>query len=336
MKRFALILLTFIAIAAASAVVAAPPATQPSGMVWVPAGEFRMGSDEPSFTDARPIVRVWVDGFWMDETEVTNEQFAKFVEATQYVTVAERTPKAEDFPGAPPENLVAGSVVFAPPDHPVRLNNHFQWWSYVKGANWRHPDGPESDLKGREKHPVVHVAYEDAEAYAKWAGKRLPTEAEWERAARGGADQKKYIWGDDFKPNGKNMANTFQGHFPDNNTKEDGYLTTAPVQRFPANAYGLYDMSGNVWEWTSDRYNPRTYEAYQRSGEPVINPRGPREQDAVDPAEPGVKKRVQKGGSFLCTDQYCSRYMPGGRGKGEPMTSTDHVGFRCVMTPKPD
>src|SRR5206468_2432916 len=204
------------------------PAPAPDGMVWIPGGEFSMGAKDPpdmndtvgmqATQDSRPVHRVYVDGFWMDKTEVTNAQFAAFVKATGYVTVAERRPRAEDFPGAPPENLVAGSVVFSPPDHPVPLNNHFQWWNYVKGANWRHPDGPGSDLKGRAQHPIVHVAWEDAVAYAKWAGKRLPTEAEWEFAARGGLDRKPFVWGDVFMPRGKYQANTFQGHFPDTNT----------------------------------------------------------------------------------------------------------------------
>ena len=189
-------------------------------MVWIPGGEFWMGADE--FPDAQPWHRVTVDGFWMDKTEVTNDRFAKFVKATKYVTLAERTPRAEDFPGAPPENLVAGSVVFTPPDHSVKLNNHFQWWNYVKGASWRHPEGPQSSIKDRGNYPMVHIAYEDALAYAKWAGKRPPTEAEFEFAQRGGLERKPYAWGDELKAGGKFMANTFQGHFPDKNTKEDG------------------------------------------------------------------------------------------------------------------
>jgi formylglycine-generating enzyme required for sulfatase activity len=303
------------------------PGQAPEGMVWIPGGEFWMGSDESDFTDARPWHRVYVSGFWMDKTEVTNEQFEKFVRATGYVTIAERTPTREEFPTAPQENLVAGSVVFTPPDQAVPLDNHLQWWSYVKGANWRHPIGPDSDLKGKEKYPVVHIGYDDALAYCKWAGKRLPTEAEFEFAARGGLDRKPYAWGDEFRPGGKWMANTFQGHFPDKNTGEDGFVGTAPVGSFPPNRYGLYDIAGNVWEWCSDWYRPDYYKILADKGV-ARNPQGP--PDSFDPSEPGTKKRVHKGGSFLCTDQYCKRYEPGGRGKGEPDTGTNHLGFRCV------
>jgi sulfatase modifying factor 1 len=302
-------------------------------MAWIAGGEFWMGSSEPMFRDARPWHRVYLDGFFMDKTTVTNREFVRFVKATGYVTVAEIKPRAEDFPGAPPEKLVAGSVVFTPPDRPVELNNHFQWWSYVKGANWRHPQGPGSGIAGKEKHPVVHIAYRDAEAYCAWQGKRLPTEAEFEYAERGGLDRKKYAWGDEFMPGGRYMANTFQGHFPDHNTAEDGYTTTAPVGTFPANGYGLYDMSGNVWEWTSDWYRPDYYQTLASGGEVARNPQGP--ADSFDPSEPGVAKKVHRGGSFLCTDQYCSRYMVGGRGKGEADTGTNHLGFRCVMPPSP-
>jgi sulfatase modifying factor 1 len=312
-------------------------APTPDGMAWVPGGEFSMGAMDPpavdevgmhAATDARPIHRVYVDAFWMDETDVTNEEFARFVIATGYVTVAERKPRAEDFPGAPPENLVAGSVVFSPPDHPVPLNNHFQWWSYVRGADWRHPEGPKSNLKGREKYPVVQVAYEDAMAYATWAGKRLPTEAEWEFAARGSLAGKRYPWGDEFRPNGEWMANTHQGHFPNTDTGEDGYVGIAPVAKFPPNGYGLYDMAGNVWQWTSDWYRPDYYQQLAAAKDVPRNPQGP--DTAFDPAEPNEKKKVHRGGSFLCTDQYCSRYVVGTRGKGEVTTATNHLGFRCV------
>jgi formylglycine-generating enzyme required for sulfatase activity len=228
--------------------------------------------------------------------------------------------------------LVAGSVVFSPPDQAVALNNQFQWWRYVAGANWRHPEGPNSNIKDRMNHPVVHIAYEDAVAYGNWAGKRLPTEAEFEFASRGGLDRNRYAWGDEFMPGGKHMANTFQGHFPDTNTGEDGYAATAPVGSFPANGYGLFDMAGNVWEWTSDWYRADYYQTVAATGEISRNPKGP--ADSFDPNEPGVQKRVHRGGSFLCTDQYCARYVAGGRGKGEIDTGTNHLGFRCVREPR--
>ena len=298
-------------------------------MAWIPAGEFWMGSEEPQFPDSRPVHRVRLDGFWIDRTEITNEQFERFVKATHYVTVAERKPRIEDFPGADPENLVAGSLVFTPPDHPVSLRNQYAWWSYKEGANWKNPEGKGSTINGRAKHPVVQVAYNDAVAYCGWQGKRLPTEAEFEYAERGGLDRKRYAWGDEFMPHGKYMANTFQGHFPDTNTRSDGYRATAPVASFPPNRYGLFDMSGNVWEWTSDWYRPDYYAILAKEGAVALNPSGP--PDSYDPDEPGIKKRVQRGGSFLCSDQYCLRYMPGGRGKGEPSSSTNHIGFRCVL-----
>ena len=316
----------------------APPGPAPEGMAWIPGGEFSMGATDPlgqdanvvgmqATTDSRPIHRAYVDGFWMDTTEVTNQQFESFVKATGYVTVAERKPRAEDFPGAPPENLIAGSVVFSPPDHAVPLNDHFQWWAYVDGANWRHPDGPESNLKGRERYPVLHIAYEDAEAYAKWAGKRIPTEAEWEFAARGGLAGQVYPWGNEFMMDGKWMANTHQGHFPQEDTQADSYRSAAPVAQYPPNGYGLYDVAGNVWEWTSDWYRPDYYAELEKAGI-ARNPQGPAE--SFDPSEPGVPKRVHRGGSFLCTEQYCSRYMVGTRGKGEPSTGTNHLGFRLA------
>jgi formylglycine-generating enzyme required for sulfatase activity len=266
----------------------------------------------------------------MDTTEVTNEQFAAFVKATGYVTVSERTPRAEDFPGAPPGNLVAGSVVFTNPGRPVPLNNHFQWWSYLKGANWRHPLGPGSSIDGKERFPVVHIAYEDAEAYARWAGKRLPTEAEWEFAARGGLSGRLYPWGDDFRKDGTWMANTHQGHFPDRDQGDDAFTGIGPVAMFAANAYGLHDVAGNVWEWVSDWYRPDYYAQLAAKGT-AQNPKGP--ESSFDPDEPGVAKRVMRGGSFLCTDQYCSRYMVGTRGKGEGSTGTSHLGFRTVTQP---
>lgn len=306
------------------------PAPAPEGMVWIPGGEFSMGSEDAEMRDARPFHRVAIDGFWMDQTEVTNAEFARFVKATGYVTVAERTPDARDFPDAPPENLVAGSVVFAPPNQKVSLDDHFAWWRYVPGANWRHPEGPESNLKNKEKHPVVHIAFEDASAYAKWAGKRLPTEAEFEFAARGGLDRKRFAWGDEFKPGGKFQANSYQGHFPDRNTGEDGFIGSAPVGSFAPNGFGLFDMAGNVWEWTTDWYRADYYKTLAATHQVARNPQGP--ANSFDPSEPRVPKRVHRGGSFLCTDEYCARYMPGGRGKGEPNTGTNHLGFRCVRS----
>ncbi len=311
----------------------------PEGMVWIPGGEFSMGSDDPTtaglcggpdaMPDARPIHRVYVDGFWMDKTVVTNEQFAEFVKATGYVTIAERTPKAEDFPGAPPENLVAGSTIFTPTPRPVPLNNFLQWWRYEPGASWQHPEGSETDLKGREKYPVVQVAFDDAAAYAKWAHKRLPTEAEWEFAARGGLSGKVFAWGDEFQPGGKYMANTYQGQFPvqGQDTGADGFSGIAPVAQFPANAYGLFDMSGNVWQWCGDWYRPDYYGILAASGIAARNPPGP---PSPRPGRAEGKERVHRGGSFLCTDQYCTRYMVGTRGKGEESTAANHLGFRCV------
>lgn len=320
-----------------------PPSASPSGMVWIPGGEFSMGSQACSTSvcsvagivgDAQPIHRVYVDGFWMDTTEVTNAQFAEFVQATNYITVAEIIPTQEEFPSLPPEALVAGSTIFTPTATPVPLNNYLQWWSYVPQANWRHPAGPGSDLSGKDHYPVVHVCYKDAEAYVKWAGKRLPTEAEWEFAARGGAAGNLYAWGNDVKPGGAWKANIYQGQFPVHDTGEDGFVGIAPAAQFPPNAYGLYDVAGNVWEWCSDWYRPDTY-AGQVAGHPgavIRNPHGPSE--SFDPEEPNEKKRVQRGGSFLCTDQYCIRYMVGTRGRGEISTASNHVGFRCVMSPK--
>ncbi len=307
-------------------------------MVWIPGGEFTMGCDRqyaslcqlPGLTsDTAPLQRVRVGGYWMDATEVTNAQFAAFVKATGYVTIAERTPTKEEFPTAPPENLVAGSIVFNPPPEAVDLGNYFQWWAWIPGTNWRHPLGPDSSIEGMDDSPVVHIAYPDALAYAAWAGKRLPTEAEWEFAARGGLDQKLFAWGDELTPNGTFMANTFQGQFPTSDTGADGFKGIAPVRQYQPNGYGLYDMTGNVWEWCSDWYRPDTYALRATAGDSVIvNPKGP--ADSFDPAEPGVQKRVHRGGSFLCSDQYCSRYIMGTRGKGEPSTGTNHLGFRCV------
>jgi sulfatase modifying factor 1 len=311
------------------------PSAIPDGMVWIPGGEFSMGGVNPNgmqdggketMNDARPVHRVQVNAFLMDATEVTNKQFAAFVHATGYKTIAEIKPTREEFPTAPEENLVAGSVVFTPANT-NQLNNMYQWWRYVKGADWKHPDGPNSSITGKDDHPVVHIAWEDAAAYAKWAGKRLPTEAEWEFAARGGDSGDLYPWGNQLKPTGKWMANVYQGTFPRNDEGTDGYIGTAPVKRYPPNTYGLYDMGGNVWEWCNDWFRSDYYQ--QLSASRISrDPQGPAE--AFDEEEPGVPKKVQRGGSFLCTDQYCTRYMVGTRGQGEYRSASNHVGFRCV------
>jgi len=294
-------------------------------MVWIPGGTFWMGADDASICDARPVHEVTVSGFWMDKTEVTNRQFARFVRETGYVTVAERKPDPKDYPGAPPEKLVPGSIVFTPPAGRVSLDDPLVWWRYVAGANWRHPDGPTSTIEGKDDHPVVHICWFDAVAYADWAGKRLPTEAQWEIAARGGIARSRYVWGDDPRPGGKWQANIWEGHFPDQNTSDDGFARTAPVATFPANRFGLYDIAGNVWEWCADWYRPGYEPGAGR------DPSGP--DSSYDPSEPGILKRVQRGGSFLCSDQYCTRYLPGARGKGAPDSAASHVGFRCVLSP---
>jgi sulfatase modifying factor 1 len=304
-----------------------PPPAVPE--CWIPGGTFRMGDDE--IDDARPVHTVHVDGFWMDQTEVTNEQFAWFVKKTGYVTVAERQPDAADFPGVSADKLVPFSGVFRPPAGCPPANECPScgfWWVPCPGACWRHPEGPGSDLKGREKHPVVHVAWEDAVAYARWAGKRLPTEAEWERAARGPAGEQsggRFYWGDELCPGGKWMANIWQGPFPIEDRGADGFRGTAPVGSFPPNGFGLYDMAGNVWEWCADWYRPDYY-----ADSPRDNPRGP--DSSIDPDGRDEPKRVQRGGSFLCSDNYCSRYRAGARGQGEPRTGLPHTGFRCVRS----
>ncbi|SOD80363.1 formylglycine-generating enzyme family protein [Spirosoma fluviale] len=290
-------------------------------MVLLPGGTFLMGADE--FPDARPVHSVTVKAFWMDTHEVTNAEFTRFVAATGYKTVAERPLNPADYPGVPPEQLVPGSAVFTPPVQKVSLANPLQWWEYVKGASWNHPNGPKSSIKGHENEPVIHVSYEDAVAYAKWAGKRLPTEAEWEFAAQGGKGNRTYYWGEELKPSGKWIANIYQGDFPSKNTTEDGFAGVAPVKSFSANPYGLYDMDGNVWEWCQDFYRP---DYYMKS--PKMDPQGP--SDSYDPEEPGAVKRVQRGGSFLCSDQYCVRYKAGSRGKGEVSSGSNNLGFRCV------
>jgi formylglycine-generating enzyme required for sulfatase activity len=356
-----------------------PPGAAPAGMVWVRGGEFYRGDE--NFPDAQPVRKVYVDGFWMDKTEVTNAQFAQFAKETGYVTVAERRPDPKQFPQLQPakllrlaleeghfkyaDYLLAGyptafpmmltvapsgglpgampwgasallhtviepcSLVFDPPLIPKKLRDHREWWQVVKGACWRHPEGPDSNVKRRQDHPVVHICWIDAVEYCRWKSKkekatyRLPTEAEWEFAARGGLDRKPYVWGDDLNPDGKWVVNIWQGLFPFQNTRADGFQGTAPVASFPANGYGLHDMSGNVWEWCGDWYQPDCYEQGPRR-----NPKGP--ESSFDPHETDLPKRVQRGGSFLCADNYCVRYMVGARGKGEPTSGASHVGFRCV------
>ncbi len=310
----------------------------PPGTVWIPDGTFLMGTnDKESFPNERPAHLVQVRGFWMDEHDVTNAEFSKFVEATGYVTTAERKIDWEELkkevpPGTPkPDDsaLAAGALVFTPTAGPVPLNDLSAWWRWVHGANWRHPEGPESSIQGRENHPVVQVSWHDAVAYAHWAGKRLPTEAEWEFAARGGMESKRYVWGDEFKPGGKYMANTWQGLFPVTNTAEDGFVGTSPVRSFPANGYGLYDMAGNVWQWCSDWYRVDTnIEAASKNV--CRDPRRPTE--SYDPGDPYAPKRVVKGGSFLCNPSYCESYRPSARRGTPPDTGSSHTGFRCVIS----
>jgi sulfatase modifying factor 1 len=306
------------------------PSASTEGMVWIEGGEFSMGSDARlAQADERPAHPVRVDGFWMDSTEVTNAQFRKFAEATGFVTDAERPPDlaalmAQVPPGTPPppvELLVPGSLIFTPPQAPGQ-----PWWEWRAAANWRRPEGPTSDLSGRGDHPVVHVSWQDATAYADWAGKRLPTEAEWEFAARGGLDAAPFVWGDQNDDLSTRM-NTWQGQFPNVREKGDGYADTSPVGSFPPNGYGLYDVAGNVWEWVADWYRPDTYP--QRAGDGVVvNPTGPK--SSFDPDEPYSPKRVCRGGSYLCSDNYCTGYRPSARMKSSPDTSLAHTGFRCV------
>ncbi|MCC7086963.1 MAG: formylglycine-generating enzyme family protein [Pirellulales bacterium] len=311
----------------------------PPGMTWIPGGEFMMGSDsrQLAWPDERPAHLVRVNPFWMDVAEVTSADFKKFVDATGYVTVAERAPTAEEIlkqtplgtPPPDPKDLVPGSLVFTPPTRAVQLDDYSQWWKWTPGANWRHPEGPSSNLDGRENHPVVHVSWDDAAAYAKWARKRLPTEADWEFAARGGLDNKPYVWGDRPPDSTHVYANIWQGDFPHRNTKADGFLRTAPVKSFKPNGFGLYDMSGNVWEWCNDWYDRDLFR--RRTGNGVVdNPQGP--EQSFNPAQPRTPMRVQKGGSFLCSDQYCTRYRPSARHGGAVDTGMSHVGFRCVKS----
>jgi formylglycine-generating enzyme required for sulfatase activity len=310
----------------------APDARRLAGMAWIAGGTFRMGSDD-HYPEERPVHRVAVDPFWIDRYPVTNALFRRFVDETRYVTLAERPPDPAQYPGAKKALLHPGSLVFARPSGPVDLRDFHNWWKFVLGADWRHPRGPNSTIKDRDEHPVVHVAYEDAAAYAAWAGKELPTEAEWECAARGGLDGAAYAWGDDFTPGGRYLANTWQGEFPWQNLKSDGFSGTSPVDHFPPNDYGLYDMIGNVWEWTSDWYAPRHPDEVVKACCVPHNPRGGIETSSYDSCDPRIRipRRVLKGGSHLCAPNYCRRYRPAARFPEPVDTSTCHVGFRCIV-----
>ena len=303
-------------------------------MIWVPGGTFRMGSDT-HYPEERPAHRVTVDGFWMDRAPVTNERFARFVEATGHVTFAEITPQAEDYPGALPDMLFAGSLVFVKPDGPVDSRDLRNWWHWHRGAQWRRPRGDNSTLQGLEQHPVVHVTFGDAEACAGWEGKSLPTEAEWEFAARGGLDGAKFAWGDEFLANDRHLANTWQGQFPWQNLAGDGYEFTSPIASFPPNGYGLYDLIGNVWEWTTDWYHPKHPAEVLKACCIPRNPLGPKAEESYDPRQPAIKipRKVIKGGSHLCAPNYCRRYRPAARFPEPVDTSTSHLGFRCIVRP---
>jgi formylglycine-generating enzyme required for sulfatase activity len=299
-------------------------------MAWIPGGTFKMGSDH-HYPEEAPAHSVSVRGFWMDRHAVTNEQFRRFVDATGHVTLAERPPDPADYPGADPDMLGAASVVFRKSRRPVDLRDSRNWWAYVRGANWRHPEGPGSSIKGAAKHPVVQIGFEDAEAYARWAGKALPTEAEWEFAARGGLDGAEFAWGDEFAPGGKMMANTWQGEFPWKNLRTDGYDGIAPVGSFPANGYGLYDMAGNVWEWTTDWY--QNHGNIQHACCTIDDPHGGERDGSCDPRMPDIRipRKVMKGGSYLCAPNYCRRYRPAARMAQPIDTATCHLGFRCIV-----
>jgi formylglycine-generating enzyme len=312
------------------AVLEAPPAA----MVWIPGGPFRMGSDE-HYPEEAPAQPASVDGFWMDRCPVTNRDFEAFVQATGHRTVAEVAPDPAQYPGGKRELMNPGSLVFKKPGGPVDMRDFTNWWKYILGADWRHPRGPNSTIRGRADHPVVHVAYADAEAYARWKGKSLPTEAEWEFAARGGLDGAEYAWGNELMPEGRPMANFWQGEFPWQNLRTDGYEGTSPVAAFPANGYELFDMTGNVWEWTTDWYTPR--QAHGKTSPCCIpsNPRGGPMEDSYDPRQPRIRipRRVIKGGSHLCAPNYCRRYRPAARFPEPIDTSTCHLGFRCIIRP---
>jgi formylglycine-generating enzyme required for sulfatase activity len=302
-------------------------------MVRIPGGEFYMGSDS-HYPEESPQHKARVGEFQMDRYLVTNREFRRFVDLTGYTTFAEIPPKAEDYPGALPEMLQAGSVVFVKPRR-AEGSGSCSWWQFIFGADWRHPTGPDSSLEGLEDHPVVHIAFRDAQAYATWAGKELPTEAEWEFAARGGLDRAEYAWGDQLYQDGRHMANTWQGEFPWRNLRSDGHERTSPIGAYPPNGYGLYDTIGNVWEWTTDWYENNHHSAKPGGCCVPENPRGGREEASYDPAQPEVRipRKVLKGGSHLCAPNYCRRYRPAARFPHPVDTSTSHVGFRCIVRP---
>jgi formylglycine-generating enzyme required for sulfatase activity len=319
----------------------------PAGMVRIPGGAFLMGSDR-HYPEERPQHRAPVDGFWMDETAVTNAAFAAFVAATGHVTVAERPLDPALYPGARTEMLAPGALVFRMTDGPVDTSVIAHWWHWTPGAQWRHPEGPGSTIEGRENHPVVHVAFEDAEAFARWAGKDLPTESEWEYAARGGLDGAEFAWGEELAPGGVHLANTWQGPFPWRNFEADGYARTCPVRSFPPNVYGLFEACGNVWEWTTDWWGTRHASPGAQGAQGADpgaakgcctpqNPRGPSVEGSFDPAQPTIRipRKVVKGGSFLCAPSYCRRYRPAARHAQMVDTGMSHIGFRCIRRDAP-
>jgi formylglycine-generating enzyme len=320
----------------ASTAVSIPGRPPSKDIAWVPGGEFLMGSED-FYPEEAPLRRVAVDGFWMDEHPVTVAEFRRFVKDTGHLTVAERAPDPAEFPDADPEQLVPGSLVFHMTPGPVDLRDVHNWWSYVPGASWRHPEGPDSNVGGRDRHPVTQIAYEDAAAYSSWAGKELPTEAEWEFAARGGLEGKTFVWGDEFSPKGRMMANMWQGEFPWQNLMEDRYLGTSPVRTYPSNGYGLFDMAGNVWEWTSDYFSRPDEEEPEHACCVPRNPRVKSPDRSYVAGLPGatIPRKVIKGGSHLCAPNYCLRYRPAARQSETVDTSTGHIGFRCIIRTDP-